>query len=318
MPPSLPDGWARAIDPETQLPYYHNVALSVTQWEPPGAPAGSAKVMSALAKKKVDAEYGKEDPAATIRGEAAAVTTMTTAMNHRPHPVVKAGAGAFLQARAASGLGAGSASNPNPQPPRQQQRGAAVVSSAPVRKRDEGEESAAAGGGVAAAGAAGRDGWSELERPEVKRARGGGEREGDVLAAEGRPLNGRPLEHVGTIRVPSPPRVQRGTMEETPPGDGGARAPSSIGPAARPRQATAELPEWRRRALEQDKAKAGEWGIGNRGGTGHGTHPEGANMNAVRDTAAYIEAMTGKSVSVMRVDRKRETHGMQTDGRALF
>jgi len=28
--------------------------------------------------------------------------------------------------------------------------------------------------------------------------------------------------------------------------------------------------------------------------------------------------MTGKPISVMRIDRKRETHGMQTDGRALF
>eukprot|EP00740_Mantoniella_antarctica_P018021 CAMPEP_0198694962 /NCGR_PEP_ID=MMETSP1468-20131203/279897_1 /TAXON_ID=1461545 /ORGANISM="Mantoniella sp, Strain CCMP1436" /LENGTH=51 /DNA_ID=CAMNT_0044450463 /DNA_START=83 /DNA_END=239 /DNA_ORIENTATION=- len=41
-------------------------------------------------------------------------------------------------------------------------------------------------------------------------------------------------------------------------------------------------------------------------------------MDAVRGTAAYLEAMTGKPISVMRIDRKRETHGMQTDGRALF
>jgi hypothetical protein len=50
MAASLPDGWARALDPGTQLPYYHNAAAGVTQWEPPGAPAGSAKVMSAMGR----------------------------------------------------------------------------------------------------------------------------------------------------------------------------------------------------------------------------------------------------------------------------
>jgi len=46
MAPVLPDGWGRGVDPETQLPYYHCTALGATQWEPPGAPPGSAKVNS--------------------------------------------------------------------------------------------------------------------------------------------------------------------------------------------------------------------------------------------------------------------------------
>eukprot|EP00740_Mantoniella_antarctica_P016211 CAMPEP_0181383154 /NCGR_PEP_ID=MMETSP1106-20121128/21186_1 /TAXON_ID=81844 /ORGANISM="Mantoniella antarctica, Strain SL-175" /LENGTH=64 /DNA_ID=CAMNT_0023502751 /DNA_START=99 /DNA_END=290 /DNA_ORIENTATION=- len=58
MAPVLPDGWGRGVDPETQLPYYHCTALGATQWEPPGAPPGSAKVMSAMAAAKIEEEFG--------------------------------------------------------------------------------------------------------------------------------------------------------------------------------------------------------------------------------------------------------------------
>ena len=66
-------------------------------------------------------------------------------------------------------------------------------------------------------------------------------------------------------------------------------------------------------------AGAGSGGhvAGSGSGSGYG-HVEGAKMDAVKGTTAYLEAMTGKSVSVMRIDRKRESHGLQTDGRALF
>eukprot|EP00227_Mantoniella_beaufortii_P008451 CAMPEP_0197592110 /NCGR_PEP_ID=MMETSP1326-20131121/14692_1 /TAXON_ID=1155430 /ORGANISM="Genus nov. species nov., Strain RCC2288" /LENGTH=64 /DNA_ID=CAMNT_0043157759 /DNA_START=195 /DNA_END=385 /DNA_ORIENTATION=+ len=60
----LPEGWGRGVDPDTQLPYYHHAGTGATQWEPPGAPPGSAKVMSAMAARKIDEEYGTGEAAA--------------------------------------------------------------------------------------------------------------------------------------------------------------------------------------------------------------------------------------------------------------
>ena len=54
---SLPDGWSRAVDPGTSLPYYHNARRGVTSWDAPGAPRGSAELMSAFARSKVLAEF---------------------------------------------------------------------------------------------------------------------------------------------------------------------------------------------------------------------------------------------------------------------
>ena len=54
---SLPDGWSRAVDPGTSLPYYHNARRGVTSWDAPGAPRGSAELMSAIARSKVLAEF---------------------------------------------------------------------------------------------------------------------------------------------------------------------------------------------------------------------------------------------------------------------
>ena len=54
---SLPGGWARAIDPSTNLPYYHNVARGITSWDPPGSPPGSAELVSAIARARVMAEF---------------------------------------------------------------------------------------------------------------------------------------------------------------------------------------------------------------------------------------------------------------------
>ena len=60
---SLPDGWSRAVDPGTSLPYYHNARRGVTSWDAPGAPRGSAELMSAIARSKVLAEF--EHPSST-------------------------------------------------------------------------------------------------------------------------------------------------------------------------------------------------------------------------------------------------------------
>ena len=54
---SLPGGWARAVDPSTNLPYYHNVARGITSWDPPGSPPGSAELVSAIARARVMAEF---------------------------------------------------------------------------------------------------------------------------------------------------------------------------------------------------------------------------------------------------------------------
>ena len=52
-----PCGWSRAVDPGTSLPYYHNARRGVTSWDAPGAPRGSAELMSAIARSKVLAEF---------------------------------------------------------------------------------------------------------------------------------------------------------------------------------------------------------------------------------------------------------------------
>jgi hypothetical protein len=58
-----------------------------------------------------------------------------------------------------------------------------------------------------------------------------------------------------TTRVPSPPRAHHGGTEEE--AGGGSGDAANIGPMARPRHTPSELPEWRKKALAQDKVKVG-------------------------------------------------------------